>query len=861
MPAEFKSLERLAQHDPALRFRSDEELGVVVHLRGALADRDGEPERAGLAFMSEHRDLFGDVDPESLTMRDAGEDPGGRHAVLEQRHDGLRVLGGSIRFHCDHAGRLDTVANHLFPDLGAVPRQPELNAKRAVAPVRRATGSKAPLADEPELIVMRHEGRPRLTWEVRLDTDQSQRGDHGEPTQWIAYVDAVSGELLLHYNNIQTAAVTGAGTGYYSGAGSINAWSNNGSFQLRDTTRTATGGPEIRTNDEDGASPSEDADNNWNAVSAAPRHDHQGPEVDAHRYAGAVVDYYRSVHGHNSFDGAGATLTNVVHVGTDLSNGFWDGTQVNLGDGTGVAPGDDFECSDDWLAHEWTHAVTEHTCALIYYSESGALNESFSDVMAAFITGDWLVFEDTWQKPTAPAWRNMIDPTNGGQWNSADPITSVLDGHQPSHYGDRYTGTWDNAGVHVNSGIVNHLFYLLTAGGVHAVSGVAVSGIGQAAAEALLWRCMTVNLVGLPNATFLQFREAMLDATLDLFPGDLFKLAQVKAAFNAVGIGPDTYVRDNVADTGAEPFPGSYLYASPDIISRTAPSANPAVDFANLGDDSLWQNVEFGQDNYVYVRLQNRGPQAGDATVRVFFSAASTFGTPASWIPVGTVVETGIAPGSLRIAGPITFPKASIPAPDHYCMIAVVSSSLDPAPDHTAISSVWMYLDYVRGTNNIAYRNMDVVDAIPATPGSVSMIVRGLGDEVEGYALRIDDERFVPGARLLVRGPAEVLERAEPRGLKLVGREDGDLVYEVLQGRERRRHLQFHRDEGPGQAGFAQLRVEQEFVLRLDYELPDRRSLAELERPRGRELPVLAVRQSYQGEDVGANGIRLRLKR
>ena len=373
MSAPFKSLERLAHRDASLRFRSDAELGVVVHLRGALADRDEKPERAGLQFMREHRDLFGAADPESLAVLEVGEDPGGLHAVFEQRHDGVRVLGGSIRFHCDRTGRLDTVANHLFPDLAAVPQRPELDAERAVDVLRRATGSKAALVAEPEPIVVRHEGRPHLAWEVHLDTDSDQRGDRGEPTRWIGYVDAVSGDLLLHYNNIQTAAVTGAGTGYYSGAGPVNAWSNGAGFQLRDTTRTATGGPEILTNDEDGASPSEDADNNWNAVSTSPRHDHQGPEVDAHRYAGNVVDYYRSIHGRNSFDGAGATLTNLVHVGTDYSNGYWDGTKVNLGDGSGVAPADDYECSDDWLAHEWTHAFTQYTCGLIYYGESGAL--------------------------------------------------------------------------------------------------------------------------------------------------------------------------------------------------------------------------------------------------------------------------------------------------------------------------------------------------------------------------------------------------------------------------------------------------------------------------------------------------------
>src|SRR4029453_2206217 len=104
-------------------------------------------------------------------------------------------------------------------------------------------------------------------------------------------------------------------------------------------------------------------------------------------------------------------------------------------DGSGASPGDDYECSDDWLAHEWTHAYTQHTCNLTHNSESGALNEAFSDIFAAFITGDWLVFEDAWLKASAPAWRNMIDPTNGGQWNTPPPENNTLAGHPPAHGG------------------------------------------------------------------------------------------------------------------------------------------------------------------------------------------------------------------------------------------------------------------------------------------------------------------------------------------------------------------------------------------------------------------------------------------
>ena len=859
----FPSLDRLVDADPALRFRSDDEFPVVRHLRGQLREVDAEElERSSREFVRDYSDLFGPVDIDKAAALEVARDPdGGASLTMQQLHADARVLGGSIRFHVSPDGVLDTVSNRLFPDLEHVPARAELPADKAVQVMREVTRSYVGLDRDPELVVVRHEGRPYLAWEVRLAEDSEQKGDFGAPVKWVGYVDATTGELVYRYDDVQTAGpVVASGTGYYSGPGTVNGWFTDTTYQLRDTTRTAIGGPEIVTNDEDGASPSDDVDANWNTLTTTPRDANQGAEVDAHRYTGTVIDYFRTVHGRNSYDGAGATATNIVHLGTDFANGYWNGSTVNLGDGS-TAPEDDYECSDDWLAHEWTHAYTQYTCALQYLNESGALNEAISDVFAAFITGDWLVFEDSWRRASAPAWRNMVDPTNGGLWNPADPITSVLAGHQPSHYSQRYTGAFDNGGVHINSGIINNLFYLLTVGGTHTVSGVAVSGVGQGVAEQLLWRCMTVNLVGNATASFLDFREAMLDASLDLFPGDLFVLSHVKRAFNAVGIGPDIYVRDNVADTGDEPYAGGYLWASPDIINRTSPSADPTTEFADLTNDSLWQNVEFGQDNHVYVRLQNRGPQTGDAVVRIYFSAATTFGTPASWISIGMLSESGIAAGTVRIAGPLTFPAASIPAPGHYCMIAVVSSSLDPAPDHTLIASVGDYLTYVAGTNNIAYRNLDVVDAVSGSPGVLEAMVRNLGDVAQAYAIRLDLARFGAAERILVRGPAKILDRARPRGLKLVDRGDGQSVYMVLNGRTRARQLAFlgiNGQQRDGQPGFDRVVVDKDFRLVVEYELA-----ADAEPAPGgkrRRPQVLTVRQLWNGRPVGGVGVVVRTK-
>ena len=859
----LESLPKLQRRDPMLRFRYDDQLEVVRDLRGNLADGAGETAKkvksAGVRFLKAHADLFGDSAKASLKMLKEAADPqGGTSVTLQQYHGPYRVYGGSVRFHADRKGILDNVNNRLFPDLAKVPRSPRVKADQAIQTAQKPTKSRGAPARQPELLVYRYEGKAYLAWEIHLN--DTRPGERGAPAQWVVYVDAVTNKVLLYYDNVQTAGpVVGTGTGQYSGPGSVNAWFTNTTYQLRDTTRA--GGPEIITNDEDGASPSEDVDSNWNDLSTSPRHQNQGAEVDAHRYAGQVADYFSTVHARNSFDGAGANFVTIVHVGTDYSNGYWSpaDNRVRLGDGSGVAAtGDNYECSDDWLAHEFTHGYTQFTCGLQYLSESGALNEAFSDVFAAFITHDWLIFEDAWLKASAPAWRNMVDPTNGGNWNLADPITSVLAGHQPSHYSVRYTGGWDNGGVHINSGIINNLFYLLTVGGTHTVSGITVTGIGQSAAEQMLFRCMTVNLVGNPTATFLDFRVAMLDACLDLFPTDLVKLSQVKNAFHAVGIGPDIYVRDNLADTGAEPYPGTYLYESPDIINRTAVSAAPSTDFADLTNNALWQNVEFGQNNFIYVRLQNRGVANGDATINLYFISLTTFGTPASWIHIGTLTELAIVPGSLRIAGPLTFPSALIPAPGHYCMIAVVSDALDPAPDHTLIASVSDYIYFVRNTNNLAYRNMEVVELVAGTPGLFDVDVRSLPRIREKFDLRFEVGRFVPGAKIRIRGPAAVLDGAVPRGLKLIAREKNQNIYEVLNGRERAKNLAFLGILEPNEApGFDNVLVEKDFRLTVDYVLPDKGVLQELGGRIARDGYVLTVRQIWQGEVVGAAGIRL----
>jgi len=232
-----------------LRFRYDSALGVIRDLRGKLAEAVSESpaavRSAGMRFVKKHPDLFGKGSRGRWKVIAESRDPqGGTGVTLQQYHGVYPVYGGSVRFHVNKDGVLDTVNNRLFPDLSKVPRKPRLTSDQAVKVAQRVTKCRSEPERKPELMVYRHEGKPRLAWEVHLN--DTKPGARGVPAQWIVYVDAINGKALLYYDNIQTAGpVVGSGAGYYSGAGPVNAWNNDLTYQLRDTTRVAVGGQRL----------------------------------------------------------------------------------------------------------------------------------------------------------------------------------------------------------------------------------------------------------------------------------------------------------------------------------------------------------------------------------------------------------------------------------------------------------------------------------------------------------------------------------------------------------------------------------------------------------------------------------------
>jgi Zn-dependent metalloprotease len=216
---------------------------------------------------------------------------------------------------------------------------------------------------------------------------------------------------------------------------------------------------------------------------------------------GATYTYYWEVLGRDSIDDSGMPLHGMVHFGANYNNAFWDGdSHMWFGDGDGKLF-KDFTGSFDVIGHELTHGVTQYTCNLAYQGQSGALNESLSDVGGSLVkqyalkqdvnAADWLIGNDIVGPQLAPALRSMSKPGTANQYDK-----------QPadmSHYANTMT---DNGGVHTNSGIPNHAFYLAAT----AIGGNAWEQAGK------IWYAAMNDATLHPNSSFAAFAQATIRA-------------------------------------------------------------------------------------------------------------------------------------------------------------------------------------------------------------------------------------------------------------------------------------------------------------------------------------------------------------
>ncbi len=246
--------------------------------------------------------------------------------------------------------------------------------------------------------------------------------------------------------------------------------------------------------------------------------------------AGYTFDFYYALFGRNSIDNQGMKIIQTVHYGQDYANAFWNGSQMVYGDGDGMVF-NTFTADIDVIGHELTHGVIQFEANLVYQGQSGALNESLADVFGIMIkqrtlnedvqTSDWLIGENILIGDKY-AIRSMKEPGTA-YVNHPELGTDP----QPGHMDNYNDAPYDNGGVHLNSGIPNRAFYLAA----YEAGGFAWEKVGQ-----VWYKAMTNKTLVPENASFLQFKEATLQESVNLFGTGSQVTTAIENAWKEVGL-------------------------------------------------------------------------------------------------------------------------------------------------------------------------------------------------------------------------------------------------------------------------------------------------------------------------------------
>lgn len=452
------------------------------------------------------------------------------------------------------------------------------------------------------------------------------------------YVDAKTGQFIMENKKIHDANVPATGTSLYNGNVSFTADNASGPYRLR---QTADGGG-IQTfdlNNSTNYNSAVDVTSNSTNFTSNPT------GVQAHFGAEKTYKYYSQKYGRNSYNNTGGVIKSYVSYSSNYVNAFWDGSRMTYGDGDGTNYGP--LVSLDICGHEITHGVTEYSANLVYSYQSGALNESFSDIFGESIekfasgTNDWLMGDDIGAGGSGGALRSMSNPNAYG-----DPDT-----YQGTNW---YAGSGDSGGVHTNSGVQNFWFYVLSVG----KSGTNdkgdsynVTGIGMDKAGAIAYRNLTVYLNS--NSQYSDARNGAIQAAKDLYGAGSAEEIATTNAWYAVGVG---------AAYGGGGGGSSYCTSqgnsvNDEYISRVqlntinnASGAQLYSDFTNISTSlsegstytvtvtPTWTGTVYSEGYAVWIDY-NGDKDFGDAGELVWSKAAST-NTPNSGtftVPSGTV--------------------------------------------------------------------------------------------------------------------------------------------------------------------------------------------------------------------------------
>lgn len=585
----------------------------LITFTGGLSSKSANTDNVlkqslGLDFRSTLQSIKMELDPSSSFVDEK----------FQLYYDGIKVQYVVYTLHSQE-GKLKSLSGDIFP-INDVTTKPSLNAGTALTYAIKHTGAQKYMWEDADYVkensykkpqgelvlvpIEQNDGSFKLLLAYKFDIYAAQ-----PLSREYVYVDALDGKVLLtdaiikHATNFygdisgnhdhgsaensdvfqtKLALVNGNAATRYAGSQVISTTLVGSSYALRDSSRGSgvftynlKKGTALKTTD------FTDADNNWTAAefnNAA----FDNAALDAHWGVSSTYDYFKNTHNRNSYNNAGAALKSYVHYSSAYENAYWSGSEMVYGDGASTfAP----LTSLDVTAHELGHGICEYSANLVYSRESGAINEGLSDIWGSVVENafaptkqNFLIGEDI-TKVSPYYLRSMSNPKSG------------LNG-QP----DTYLGTYwkaatssctpsqsnDQCGVHYNSGVLNHFFYILTQGKTGTNdkgNSYSVTGIGFAKSAKIIYRMETSYLSS--NSTYANVLTYAIQSAKDLYGVDSPEAIATQNALYAVGLGTAYSGGGTSTDTTAPSAPtnlsASGTTSVATTLSWTASTDNVAV--------------------------------------------------------------------------------------------------------------------------------------------------------------------------------------------------------------------------------------------------------------------------------------------
>ena len=573
-------------------------------------------------FLENSNSVLGLSQENSLVvLQKSNDDIGMTHTRYAQYYKGVLVEGAQVLVH-EKNGFITSVNGSWVKDISGS-ETPNISVENALTFAKAQMPADKYYWEIPEMEKMLKEAKdnPNATYfpKAKLVFANQSYSPNGaqyklsfkldiyadtEENHKTIFIDATTGDLNYLLEGCHEGNANGVAETRYSGTQNIITDSVSPTeFRLYDNTR---GGSihVLNTNNTfnfGSAVEFTDSNNYWNNTNAQMN----DAATDAYWGLQMSYDYFMQQHNRDSYDDSGSAILAYVHVGTNWFNASWNGQFIRFGDGSGNPL-----THIDVAAHELGHGVTGTSAGLIYAYESGALNESYSDIFGNSVeffsqsTGaDWLIGTANF------ALRDMSDPKSYG-----DPDT---------YLGQNWEfGAVDNGGVHTNSGVQNHWFYLLSDGGTGTNDNndnYAVGALGIDTAGAIAYRNLVYYLT--PSSNYYDAREGAILSALDLYGQCSNQVLQTIKAWHAVGVGPDNFSDDFAVLDASELNSGCGL-SSTETLGMSVVYYPPGCTSKITTGDSIYYSYTINGATVKEGVAINAAPQPGDTLTHLFSNKA-----------------------------------------------------------------------------------------------------------------------------------------------------------------------------------------------------------------------------------------------